>query len=35
VQVDEEEGQDDAVPECVDECADLEHVDLARQARIE
>jgi hypothetical protein len=35
VEVDEEEREDDPVPERVDERSELEHVDLARQARVE
>jgi hypothetical protein len=35
VEVDEQEREHDAVPERVDERAELEHVDVPRQARIE
>jgi hypothetical protein len=35
VEVDEEERENDTVPERIDERPDLEHVDVAWQARIE
>jgi hypothetical protein len=35
VEVDEQKREYDAVPERVDQCSELEHVDGPRQSRIE